>query len=127
MANCGCDWTGDDWPADFWSSRTVKARVAHRCSECDRTIQPGEHYDRWCMKWEGHIDYGATCSDCVRVSSAHNHAMRSVPKDSAYHGERGYVLGELRCAVACMVSDSPEYLAAFRAKWREMKGAGHAA
>lgn len=41
-----------------------KARKPHRCSECSRTIDPGERYRYESLIWDGKYHVQKTCSGC---------------------------------------------------------------
>ncbi|RFA24271.1 hypothetical protein CAI21_22320 [Alkalilimnicola ehrlichii] len=44
-----------------------KARKSHRCSECRRSIQPGEEYMDERFIWQGEINQHRTCRHCLVV------------------------------------------------------------
>ncbi len=54
---------GDDY-VDLLSSKTPKARKAHKCEECGRQIEPGENYVYETWLWEGDMSFGKTCLQC---------------------------------------------------------------
>jgi hypothetical protein len=45
-------------------ARPVKARKAHRCNECRRTIEPGETYQTEAFMFEGEFNRHKTCAHC---------------------------------------------------------------
>jgi hypothetical protein len=51
--------------SDFWTDIERKARKAHRCYECNRTIQPGETYTRSAGVWEGNFQCVKRCAHCM--------------------------------------------------------------
>jgi hypothetical protein len=62
----------DDWltrePEDtglLLSDRRIKAKRAHTCNSCKRTIQPGEHYRRQFAIFDGEPVTYKMCSDCI--------------------------------------------------------------
>lgn len=61
--SCFCDY---ELPS-FYVSRMRQARTKKRCSECDRTIAPGELYEGVAGKWEGDFRSYETCGDCVKI------------------------------------------------------------
>jgi hypothetical protein len=60
----------DDGGFDFVFDNKQKARKDHLCGECERTISPGEEYERVFGSWEGSISTHKTCSDCLSVRDA---------------------------------------------------------
>lgn len=58
-----CMTDGD--PAEWHREEYRKARKAHKCGECCRTIEPGERYEFVCGSWEGHIETHRTCWHCL--------------------------------------------------------------
>jgi len=58
-----------DWePTDFYHAEDVRARKPHKCTECGRTIRPGEIYERATGKYsDGGIWHVKTCTSCVRI------------------------------------------------------------
>lgn len=50
---------------DFNSTRTVTARVEHRCEECNRAIERGEQYHRTAAVCEGSFFTFTTCAHCA--------------------------------------------------------------
>jgi len=59
----GCDqWT-------FTHYKTVKARKAHECSECEREIRPGETYERFKGLIDGRWSLYTTCEHCQAARS----------------------------------------------------------
>jgi len=57
--NC-CDL---EMPA-VYDARTIKARKAHKCSECAGVIKPGETYKMISGLWDGRWDNYKQCADC---------------------------------------------------------------
>lgn len=62
---CYCDYE----PTDFYNRTTPKARIEHRCEECNRTIQPGESYEYISAKWTCYdaVEIYKTCSHCLSL------------------------------------------------------------
>lgn len=50
--------------SDFGATRTVKARKPHQCEECQRTIDPGERYEKHAGSWEGNFFTWVSCGHC---------------------------------------------------------------
>lgn len=48
-------------------SSTPKARLTHRCDECNRIIIPGETYLIEVVKFDGEVETWKTCSDCQSI------------------------------------------------------------
>lgn len=63
--DCYCDYD----PPSVYSSKTVKARKAHRCDECRRTIAIGERYKYTFGVWEGYPTSHHMCSHCAEIQS----------------------------------------------------------
>lgn len=51
--------------SEVLQSAMRKARKEHRCSECRRTIQPGEQYQYDVTLYEGSMDTNKTCAHCM--------------------------------------------------------------
>jgi hypothetical protein len=64
--DCYCDYD----PPDFVREAHHAARKQHGCSECGRTIQPGERYLKVTGKWDGQISVCKRCPHCDAVSNA---------------------------------------------------------
>lgn len=47
-----------------------KARKEHKCSECGRTINPGESYYFESFCFDGEMQSHKTCQDCLSVRSS---------------------------------------------------------
>lgn len=67
---------------EFYSANIVKARKAHKCSECLADIKRGESYELVTGKWEGHVETFKTCNLCIDVRESvglndwvHGHLM----------------------------------------------------
>lgn len=63
MSDCYCDFE----PAQFYRAARHKSRKARRCSECGRTIAPGEQYEHVHGKWDGEIGTFNTCQRCLAL------------------------------------------------------------
>jgi len=61
MCDCDCD------PPTFYESKLVKARKAHKCSECLRVIEKGEQHEYAKGLWEGDFSDFRTCSTCLAM------------------------------------------------------------
>ena len=42
-----------------------KARIAHKCGECERRIGKGDLYERQCVKSDGEVYTVKTCKRCL--------------------------------------------------------------
>lgn len=62
--SCYCDFSDYESPSAF-SVATHKARKPHKCSECGRTINPGETYKKTWGVWDGEPDTFCMCPDCM--------------------------------------------------------------
>lgn len=109
--SCGCDWEGEEYCLTL-SSELRRCAKERACEECHRPIRVGEQYQYTVLKQDGSVYGYSQCGRCVRVAHCHFKARRA-----AEHHGGGVVIGELRCAVACLVKDAPGYREAFRAAW----------
>ena len=62
MNDCYCDY--GEGP-EMMTEKTVKARKAHKCTECHGTIAPGEAYLNTWGIWEGEAHTFKRCADCI--------------------------------------------------------------
>lgn len=96
----------------FSCARRPKARKPHRCQECGREIEPGEHYERVAATWEGEFFTNVACAHCA--------VARMIVDDydnwyhEGYYGGLGPWLDEEGDAKPW----SQDLLAAFRVRWR---------
>ena len=58
--SCYCDYD----PADVWDERRHRARKAHKCYECNETIDPGDDYIRISYLSEGQWGHHKMCEYC---------------------------------------------------------------
>jgi hypothetical protein len=72
MSECACLYGGYDEYDEGGFERAVMrtARKAHRCVECRETIQPGQRYEYFTSKNEGHIFTKKTCAVCAEIRAA---------------------------------------------------------
>ena len=71
MSEGFCDFTIEadgDGMADVFRAGMVTARVAHKCTECDGPIEPGQRFERIGMKYEGRWAVDRLCSACSEIS-----------------------------------------------------------
>lgn len=100
-----CMIDGCDGFVTVLSSNKRKARKEHHCTECRRTIQPGETYLNEGTLWEGEKSTYKTCAHCVVVrdwliSECGGFIYSGVLEDIAEHAsESGYGFGVTRLAV----------------------------
>ena len=80
---CYCDY---ERPT-LYERRIVKGRKKHRCSECLRTIEKGEHHEYVKGLWEGCFSTFRTCDDCTKM-------IKEVKIDCYSHGQLMEVLDE---------------------------------
>jgi hypothetical protein len=64
--DCDCSTDEDNYP-DFFVSKIVRSRKAHKCCECHQDIKPGEEYEKVTGKWDGKISTFKTCHICVLI------------------------------------------------------------
>lgn len=78
---------------DFASTKQVKARKAHKCEECWRTIEPGETYHRTAGSWEGDF---FTCVACAHCAALRKRVDKVDPNYfESYFGGLGTWIGEV--------------------------------
>ena len=92
-----------------------RARKAHKCGECNRTIEPGETYERTAGVADGYFETYITCEQCVavrewlaKVCSGWVYTM--VGEDLQEHFREGYGIWLGRAAIGV------------RRKWRKRNG-----
>lgn len=75
--------------SDFWTDIERKARKAHICIECHRTIHPGETYTKSVGVWEGDFWSCKRCAHCM----AYMRIIYRMDRDALYEiGLRDWVL-----------------------------------
>ena len=106
---CSCDYE----LVDAYSATCHKARTPKTCDECDKTILPGEKYERVWMKQYGDILVFNTCYACLDLRTwvknnipcfcfAHRSMLRDAEQtikdaiDYAPDETRGLLFGFLR-------------------------------
>lgn len=95
---------------DFMTTATPKARKAHRCPECEATIQPGERYARIAGSSDGDFFAAIQCLPCHAFGERF---MASLELSSALNwDEKTYQFGG-------MLDEAAEHLGAFRAEDRD--------
>lgn len=68
---CGVCISSDcDNPAEFSSTKILRARKEHRCCECRAAIPRGDRYERTAGKWDGDLYVFKTCLACVDVRTS---------------------------------------------------------
>jgi hypothetical protein len=86
---------------EFWRV----ARVAHKCAECRRRIEPGERYLSHCFKFDGEFTQHKFCEHCDVVrrwlqDECGGFLYRGVEEDLREHATSGwYGRGVMRLAV----------------------------
>lgn len=60
---------GDYDQAAVARAATPRARVPHRCGECDAQIDVGERYERYTSLYDGRWQTDLTCLSCVEIRS----------------------------------------------------------
>lgn len=61
-----------------WRSSDPRARIRHRCCECDGWIEPGESYNVLNGIWDGEALCFKTCSDCLSERANEEAHLRSM-------------------------------------------------
>ena len=64
--SCFCVYTDEGDMPEFCTTKKVKARKSHKCSECRREIKAGEIYERVTGKWDD-IETYKTCTTCLNI------------------------------------------------------------
>ena len=59
-------------------AKIITARKPHQCEECDKTIQPGERYERISQLYEGEWSRMSVCLMCSEISIALSCDGRSI-------------------------------------------------
>lgn len=90
--SCGCVYSdGDEGEScDFMNTNEQKARKKHRCTECRRTISPGERYEYTAGSWDGDFSVYKTCEHCLSLRKeffCNTWVYTSVIDDLQYHLE----------------------------------------
>lgn len=103
-------------PIEMIWKDTPKARKAHRCDECGRTIRVGETYIRERFKLDGETSTHKTCAHCTVVRDwlsleCGGYVFTAVSEDIDEHARGGYGIGVIRLAVG------------MRRNWTTRKGA----
>ena len=69
-------------PCEVWQEHTYRARKAHTCGCCGRTIQPGLRYVHIFLVFEGDASFERSCLPCWHANGAFADAhdgMRCTP------------------------------------------------
>lgn len=122
MSECGVciDGGNYDYEIQFSTCTTPKARKPHRCCECERTILPGERYQRWTGFWDGSFDTNKSCLPCAEIRTAFT--CEGGETVGTLWEDMDNVLPELTTANECFRKLSPASKEFLLAKWREWKG-----
>lgn len=85
-------------------AQMVKARKAHGCKECGRTINKGEKYLREVFKFDGALTTHKTCEHCEMVRrwlvyECGGWVYGAIAEDIREHFQEGYGFGIGRLAV----------------------------
>ena len=64
---CACVYIENDGGPAFINETDPKARKEHRCSECHKTILPGDQYKREEGVWDGDFRTYKTCLSCLSL------------------------------------------------------------
>jgi len=78
----------DDIQPSYMTEAFPKARKQHKCCECGRIIEPGEHYQRISGVWDGRPGRFKTCTECWGVAARFRHYVE-------YNIDRIPAFGEL--------------------------------
>lgn len=103
---------GIDWEPTVTSEVLRRARKAHRCAECRKSIPEGASYYRCSSLTDGHWGDWAACLKCHMVEKAHAAAEHSMQGNSSYY------VGQLLETVRECIREEPHYVVAFRAAWK---------
>ena len=101
--------------SEFNATTHPRARKPHKCSECGRTIEPGERYERTAGSWEGVFFTSLACLHCARARVIADYS-------DDYYGE-GYYGGLLEWVGNDDDMRTLRARAGFRAQWRYQSGA----
>ncbi len=87
------------------STGCPRARKPHKCGECQRTIQPGETYEKTVGVFKGSFDTYVTCEQCCSVRNwlskvCSGWIYSQVEEEISEHFREGYGMWLGRAAVA---------------------------
>jgi len=95
---------GDCDRVQVLNTTNPRARTPHKCGECQRTIHPGEQYEKTVGVFDGSFDTYITCEQCrsvrdwlSKVCSGWIYSM--VEEDISEHFRAGYGMWLGRAAV----------------------------
>lgn len=86
------------------SEANPRARIAHRCKECGRTIEPGEQYHADRFIWDGKLHNHKTCAHCMVArgwlwNECGGWLYGAVEEDIREHAYEGYPMDVRRLAI----------------------------
>lgn len=98
-----CMYEGSD-PATLLHSRAQKARKEHKCSECHRSIMPGEKYLAERFVFEGSASSLKVCRHCQVVrdwltKECGGYVYEGLAEDIHEHAQESYGIGVKMLAV----------------------------
>jgi hypothetical protein len=124
MSDCDvCIGEVDFDPADWKSIRTLRARKAHRCCECQGEIAPGQTYENYVLGSDGTISRYKTCAMCVEIRSAFC-CDGSWLFETIWDEMTEYVFPALTTAHKCFAKLSPAAKEFLLQRWRKWKFGG---
>lgn len=99
-----CMIDNSDGPLEMCSTRQVKGRKEHHCTECGRTLPRGESHELVTGFFDGHWVTYRTCSHCLVAAEwlraeCGGSLFRGVQEDIHEHLDSGYGFGLARLAV----------------------------
>ena len=71
-------------PCEVWEVRSHRARKAHCCQCCERTIQAGETYTATFSIFEGEVSYERGCSQCSAAQAVFAEAHEGTISNPSY-------------------------------------------
>ena len=85
----------DALPPTAFSETTRKARKAHKCCDCDTTIQPGDQYVISSGIWDGEPDSYKHYMNCHEIFKAASESAEYVEEGPAFQGLWEWLTNEL--------------------------------
>lgn len=122
MSGCDVCIGIDDYdPADFYSDKMRTARKQHRCCECGRVIEVGEHYQHVAGAWDRKVSTYKTCQQCkeIRESFACGEGFLFT---TLWDDMQEYAFPVMTLSSECFTQLTAKAKEFCLAKWREWKG-----
>lgn len=106
-------------PPSLYVRTTRKARKQHKCSECRRSIEPGETYQHVAGVWDGGMSTYKTCQHCV----AGQNLLIDKCGGFLHEGIEEDLVEHLHPSIKWS-TQAARVVVGMRRKWKSFKGAG---